>query len=106
MLEGFFCIKGKSTFFLGFQEFIEFNVKFSFFGNSVGAPSTSNRKRLEFFDELSFGVEMIVELSHLTLVIVDDSISSGPTSSIDGMRILEMVFLWRGIGFEVDGSLE
>jgi hypothetical protein len=49
---------------------------------------------------------MIVELSHLTLVIVDDSISSGPTSSIDGMRILEIVFLWRGIGFEVDGGLE
>jgi hypothetical protein len=49
---------------------------------------------------------MIVNLSHLTLVIVDDSISSGPTSSIYGMRILEMVFLWGGIGFEVDGSLE
>lgn len=93
MLEGFFCIKGKSTFFLGFQEFIKFNVKFGFFGNSVRASPTSNRKRLKFLDELSFGVEMIVNLSHLTLVIVDDSISSGPTSSIYGMRILEIVFL-------------
>ena len=105
-MKGFFFIKGKSTFFLGFEEFIEFDVKFGFFGNSVGASPTSNRKRLEFFDELRFRVEMIVELSYLTLVIMDDAISSGPTSSIYGMRILEIVFLWRGIGFEVDGSLE